>query len=133
PGGAENALKSSSLYCQENELNKFLLLDGDKSKPKNNPDNFTVKQSDDLVFLKAKLMESTGVDFSSMNFKIDGNKNGGNEIQQKEIIISYLNYHYKNVEFLPRETPEEFLWDENTAKGLILLIHNKKINFHGTY
>lgn len=133
PGGAEYAIKSSSLYSQENETSKFLLLDGDKRKPHYDPDDFTAKKSEDLKFLKAKLKESTGVDFAAMTFKIDGNKDGGNETQQKDVIKKYLKYQLKNIDYLPLNTPEEFLWDEDTALGIISNMIHGDIEFEGNY
>lgn len=133
PGGAEHAIKSSALYSQENETNKFLLLDGDKRKPQFDPDNFTAKECDDLSFLKTKLKESTGIEFSAMVFKIDGNRKGGNEVQQKEVIKKYLNYQRENIDYLPLNTPEEFLWDEAVALGLLKKVVNNDIIFEGDH
>ena len=133
PGGAEHALKSSSIYSQEKETNKFILLDGDKRKPHFDPNNFTIKELDDLNFLKIKLKESTGIDFSSMSFKIDGNKKGGHENQQKKVIQEYLNYQFNNIEYLPLNTPEEFLWDEKIALGILSNIKDNDIKFGGNY
>ena len=55
--------KNAVGYSEENELHKFILLDGDKKKPKENPDNFTVTENAQFNFLKKKLIETTGIDY----------------------------------------------------------------------
>lgn len=133
PGGAEHAKKSSAIYSQEKEFNKFLLLDGDKRNPHFDPDEFKVQDNNDLIFLKRKIKESTGLDFTSMSFKIDANSNGGNATQKKEIIRTYLKYQLSNVDYFPLNTPEELLWDEELAYQLLITLEKDNIEFSDDY
>lgn len=115
PGGAEHLLKSSALYSQEMEKNKYLLLDGDKRKPRFDSASITVQESTDLNYLKTKLFESTGVNFDKMGFKLDGNISGGNENQKVEVIKHYLSFHETNVDYFPLNIPEEVIWSPELA------------------
>lgn len=129
PGGAEHAIKSSVIYSQEDEKNKFLFLDGDKRKTHFKTDDFTLEESNDHIFLGKKVKESTGIDFKALGFRIDGNSNGGNLDQKKESILKYLSFQYTNIDYLPLKIPEEFLWDEEFANYLLKGMDESTINF----
>ena len=119
PGGAEDIYKSSVLYSQEKEFNKFIVLDGDKRKPQFDPQEFTVKETEDLNFLKNKLKEITNCDFNKLNFKIDGGNDGGDKIQKVSAIIEYLRYNINHMGYFPLNTPEELIWNDDYAAKLL--------------
>jgi predicted ATPase len=129
PGGAEHAKKSAVHYSQEREINKYLLLDGDKRKPHFDPSNFTRRESNDMAFLEARLNDSTGSDFRSLGFRLDGSTNGGNQIQKKEFITDFLSYQTTNMDYLPLNIPEEFIWDEEAAKKILEAVGKEAIEY----
>jgi len=115
PGGAEEIYKKGVTYSEEEEYHKFIFLDGDKRKPKFNPENFTQKESDDLDFLKQKLNEETNIALEKLGFRIDGNKQGGNIIQKKNSAKNYMKYLESNLYYLPNNIPEEIIWNTDFA------------------
>lgn len=128
PGGAEHAIKTSVVYSEEDETNKFLLLDGDKRNPHFKIDNFTVDESKDYEFLSGKIKEATGLEYRALGFRIDGNSSGGNLIQKINSILKFLHFHYTNIAYLPLNIPEEFLWDEEFANVLLSAVDESTAN-----
>lgn len=129
PGGAEQMYKNTVGYSEENELHKFVLLDGDKKKPKPNPDYFSVRENSDFNFIKIKLLESTGIDFSKLGFRIDGGQDGGDNAQKISSSIRYLKFIYTNLDYLPKGIPEELIWDKDFANNIIIAFNKKLPNF----
>lgn len=119
PGGAEQMYKSAVSYAEENESHKFIFLDGDKKKPLPLPADYKLAQSEDLEFLNQKLKEATGMEFSKLGFRIDGNKNGGDKKQKIQSSLKYLNFLKTNLRYLPLNIPEELIWDETFANNLL--------------
>ncbi|SMD08386.1 hypothetical protein [Pedobacter nyackensis] len=119
PGGAENIYKKAVVYSEENEIHKFILLDGDKKKVKYDPDTFTTAESENLDFIKSKLKEETSIDFQNLGFRIDGGNMGGNNTQKKESALNYLKFLLKNLEYFPKNIPEEIIWNENFAIDIL--------------
>ncbi len=130
PGGAEQIYKKAVVYSEEDEKHKFVLLDGDKRKVISNPDHFTVEQSKDITFLELKLLESTSVSFRNLNFRIDGGAQGGNLEQKISSSIKFLNFLKSNLNYLPKNSPEEILWDLEFATQ-ILKAHIKEVPTFG--
>lgn len=113
-GGAEEIYKKAATYSEEGEKHKYMLLDGDKTKLKFDPNNFTVEEAEDFTFLKNKIKEVTNIEFEKIGFRIDGNSKsgGGNIDQKKEAIKIFLKYLFSNMNYFPGSVPEELIWDE---------------------
>lgn len=126
PGGAEQMYKNAAGYSEENETHKFILLDGDKRKPILNPSTFTIEQSSDFGFIEEKLIEVTGISFRNLGFRIDGGQSGGNVAQKISSSIQYLTFLKSNLEYLPKEIPEEIIWDEEFVTNLLGIL-NKQV------
>jgi len=123
PGGAANIYKRAVSYSEEDEANKFILLDGDQRRAKLDPSQFTLEQSSDVDFLSEKLQEETGIQFSNLGFKIDGNaQRGGSSDQKRKAILKYLAYLNTNLEYLPLNIPEEIIWNDQHADALLATI-----------
>lgn len=58
-------------------------------------------------FLKSKIREQTS---EEIKFSVDSLGNTGNE--QIDLLKKYLEYYNRNVFYLPKNTPEEVIWDE---------------------
>lgn len=129
PGGAEYALKTSVVYSEEDETNKYLLLDGDKRKTHFKIDEFTVDESTDYAFLSDKIKDATGIECQSLGFRVDGNSSGGNSNQKIQAILKFLKFQYTNIDYLPLNIPEEFLWDDQFAHSLLNAIGENNVIF----
>lgn len=123
PGGAEQIYKNIVGYSLENEKYKFVILDGDKSKPKFDPNDFSVLESENFNFLKSKVFDVSGVDFTNLGFRIDGGKNGGDLTQKITSSIKYLHFINNNLDYFPKNTPEELIWDSAYSSKILLLMH----------
>lgn len=119
PGGAEDIYKSSINYSQENEINKFIILDGDKRKPQYNPQTFTVEQSQDILFIEGKVREVTNSTVKKLGFRLDGNGREANPEQKLTVLKNYLSFNNNHLDYFPLNTPEEIIWDEDYANKLL--------------
>src|SRR2546430_1033015 len=64
PGGVEDLIKRSAGFSQENEANKFVVLDGDKTKPKIDPLLLSGKENI-LHFTNLYIGEQTDASYQS--------------------------------------------------------------------
>lgn len=119
PGGAEQMYKKGVVYSEENETHKFILLDGDKRKPKFSTKDFTSGECKDINFIENKLKEATNIDFKNLGFRIDGGQAGGDLEQKIKSSINYLDFIETNLEYLPLNNPEEIIWDEEFVKVIL--------------
>lgn len=119
PGGAEEIYKKAATYSEEDELHKFMLLDGDKKKIKFNPEEFSRQEAGDLAFVKQKVQEETNVAFEKMGFRVDGGTGGGDPEQKREACLRYLKFLWTNMDYLPSHIPEELIWNEDFVKGYL--------------
>lgn len=111
PGGAEQIYKTGIVYSEENELHKYLLLDGDKRKQIFDTSLFNQTENSDFNFLKKRLFESTNISFENLGFRIDGGTGGGIIEQKIKSALAYLNYLFSNLNYMPCNQPEELIWD----------------------
>jgi len=117
PGG-ESVIKKEFLtvYCRDDNSKNFVFFDGDQkpSNPHYDWKNFAVA---DLTVskLKAKIRTQTGED---IKFSMDSLGNGGNEAQQIDLLKKYLDYYLTHVFYLPKNIPEEVIWDHNLANNI---------------
>lgn len=119
PGGAEDIYKASVSYSQENEANKFIILDGDKRKVQYDPQNFTIEQSQDIHFIGEKVKDATNCDIKKLGFRLDGNEKGANREQKIKVFTDYLYFNERHIAYFPLDTPEEIIWDEEYANNLL--------------
>ena len=128
PGG-ESVIKQEfiTVFCREENTNDYVFFDGDQ-KPKAPPHdwrNFTQAQLNENDFIKKKIKEQTGED---IKFSVDGGKSGGNQKQQKELGKKYLDFYLTNVFYLPKELPEEIIWDESFAYNQIKMTVTNEVD-----
>lgn len=121
PGGAQDIYKRSVSYAEEEEFNKFILLDGDQNRKKHDPSQFTAQQSGNMDFLTQMLCETTGMQFPSLGFKLDGGTQGGYDSQKRKAIISYMTYIFTNLAYMPLIIPEDIIWNDQFATSILSL------------
>lgn len=105
PGGASQIKQNEmTVFSKENDNPHFIIFDGDQKKEKikiellseidKTPDN-----------LKNRIHDLTG---EKIKFSFDSN---ASEEQKTEIMLKYIKYYNDNVFFLPRNIPEEIIWN----------------------
>lgn len=115
PGGAET-IKTDFIkaYSKNNDNSKFFIFDGDKKTiPVPDFSGIEAGNLDDLNFLSNMFKDVVEVTVKNMKFGVDGNGNtGGNQDQIKDLIKKYLEFYKNNVNFLPKQIPEEIIWND---------------------
>lgn len=93
----------------------FLVLDGDmQTGYVYNEDALTVKQENDVSYLKRCVNEAYGVEIQAY---VDGGQGGKREDQEIKAYKQYLRYYRDSVFYLPDEAiPEKILLDSEYAK-----------------
>jgi len=121
PGGADQYYNKAASYSQEMEHNKFIVLDGDKWKPKFDPKEIKVGESESVEFYEAKIKDLTGLNIKALKFSIDSEgEEGGNREQKLKAYNSYLKYLNSNLEYLPPDKiPEDLIWNSDFASSLL--------------
>lgn len=118
PGG-ESVIKKEfiTVYCREANKKDFIFFDGDQKKLDLPYDWRTFATAELTVSnLKNKLREQTG---EEIKFSVDGGQSGGSSEQQKELLKLYMDYYQSNVFYLPKQIPEEIIWNDQFAELLI--------------
>lgn len=111
PGG-ESVIKKEFIpvFCREINNSDYIFFDGDQKPDNDHYDWNTFAVSNLTVgFLKSKIREQTS---EEIKFSVDSLGNAGNEQQQIDLLKKYLEYYNSNVFYLPKNTPEEIIWDE---------------------
>ena len=110
PGG-ESRLKQEFwlVYSKEEDKKHFIILDGDQRKEKIEVKNLS--DSDKSVENLKNLVKN--ITNEDIKFATDGS---GNELQKIDLMLKYIEYHNKNVFYLPKNIPEEIIWDDEVVK-----------------
>lgn len=107
-----------NVYSHSNELNKFIIFDGDQKLVAQhfNPDQILeVEQTNERY--RQEILAQTG---SNISFYPDGNPNDGARAdQEKELRKSYLKFYLRNVFYLPLTIPEEIIWNQVLAENFL--------------
>lgn len=113
-GGASVLQQHISVYSNANILKSFFVFDGDQKRL---TESFDVRQLNDsqktIEYLKNKIIEQTGVE---IKFYPDGGPDGGNQSQIIQMMIAFLSYYRETVFYLPKPTPEDIIWSEETIQ-----------------
>lgn len=119
PGGASYMKQNYILhYALESNDKNFVLFDGDQryDNPIIDLDEVLVKDLNKKDYYDQEIKKFTGQN-------IDFAKDGGNGKKRDDQIVEaqkkYISYYKRCVRFLPRETPEEIIWDDDFIKSLI--------------
>jgi len=105
-----------SIYSHANELNKFIVFDGDQRQPHFNPDSILVADQTNERYRK-EIQNQTQVD---VEFYPDGNPDAGARADQEKILRErYLKFYLRNVSYLPLSVPEEIIWNQELAENIL--------------
>ncbi|HBM16113.1 MAG TPA: hypothetical protein DD381_07225 [Lentisphaeria bacterium] len=121
--GGASVIKNNfiNVYSHSNELNKFVIFDGDqKLVPQHfNPDSI-IGLDQTIERYKSEIKKQTG---SDITFYPDGSKNGGaREDQLKKLQENYLRFYLRNVFYLPLKSPEEIIWNQELVEQFLKAI-----------
>lgn len=114
PGGATTLQKDfSTVFCREDNSMNFIIYDGDIKPIDNHYDwkDFAVRDMT-VSFLRRKVKDQTGQD---INFSVDGHEGQGNPVQKIDLYKRYLDYYKNCVFYLPKDIPEEIIWNQDKA------------------
>ncbi len=110
-GGVDTLLKYTiPMYAINEEMKKsvYFILDGDKECQRENSQDYTINERNDIQFLEKKVKSIYSGNLPKA-FP-DGDKNGEDEKQKCDIYIQYIDFHYSNVSYLPnKKIPEEIV------------------------
>lgn len=124
PGGA-SALKQRLVSYMEIDFKPIIIFDGDQKKIDNHIDirSMPLNEIDSVTKLDALIKKQVDTQIS---FVVDGNKNGGNDDQKIKLRINYLDYYLNDVFYLPKQVPEEIIWDDMYALSKIETFYGTK-------
>lgn len=119
PGGAKDINQRITTIMEFPE-NTFVLFDGDEKKLDNHLDLSSIPPVEQNTSRKllGLIKQQTGCD---IKFQLDGG-NHSEEIRENQIINSakkYLEFYKNNVFYLPSDTPEDIIWDEEVAQEFL--------------
>lgn len=119
PSG-ESIIKEEHMvvYSKEKNSKHFVLFDGDQRCDK--IDISKIPERDrGLGSLQEKIKSIT--DINNIKFNSDTDRDD----QKIELMLNYLEYHEQNVFFLPKNIPEEIIWDNDVLDGAQISEVNK--------
>ncbi|MDB5284386.1 MAG: hypothetical protein JWO06_3461 [Bacteroidota bacterium] len=133
-GGVDRILVRAVKYCEENDLRKFIMLDGDKSRTKIDPQNLTQQESNTFTKIQELIQAATDMNFKNLGFSINSKGDqGGDEKQKIEISLKYLAFLYDHLEYFPPNMiPEDLIWNKDCAKQLLTTIGVAYVDFAGS-
>jgi hypothetical protein len=115
PGG-ESRLKQEFMlvYSKEEDNKHFILFDGDQRTEK--IDIFQLRESEKNIDNLRDLVKRV-TNGQEIIFAVDGNSGRGNDEQKIELMLKFLKYHFNNVFYLPKNIPEEIIWDDELVEN----------------
>ena len=107
-----------TVYSREANSKHFVLLDGDQRPATGHFDpNSIIFLEQTTQRYKAEILKQTG---SDVQFYPDGNADeGARADQEKELRNLYLKCYLRNVYYLPKNHPEEIIWDQAVAESFL--------------
>ena len=115
PGG-QTAIKKDMVVYSRSGMGPIILLDGDQ-KPASNPthvDTNEIKKVDfNSAHLKWLIEKQAGF---KIDFALDSNPA---EQAKVDLFKRYLDYYRDRVHYLPFQTPEEAIWDDDGCRRLL--------------
>jgi predicted ATPase len=109
PGGDSAMKQDAVVYIKDPGSAPVLVFDGDKQKPHKDPAALTVAELDSATLDKI-IKDQTGV---TVKFTEDSNMSAE---RKNELRVNYLKYYKGKVFYLPFDTPEGVVWNDEAAK-----------------
>ncbi len=117
PGG-ESVIKNEFIpvFCRDEDHKNYVFFDGDQRHVKEHY-NWRTSSAEDISisYLKNKIKEQTN---EGIKFSVDSLGKAGNEYQQADLLKKYLDFYLHRVFYLPKNTPEEIIWDDNLSSTM---------------
>jgi len=127
-GGSKEIQKSIAWYSKLNEQNKYVIFDGDElistdGKELNicNPDLITLGNRN-VGYLENIIKKQSKIEQLNF-FAFNSNERDENKI---EAYINYLTFFRDKVKFLPLNTPEQIIWDQEFLNSLAIISNENK-------
>ena len=126
PGGSDSLKQRFANYI-ENEDIPYLILDGDQKLLEEHIDLNLIPANEIDTFEKLDklLITQTG---AQIKFFVDGNNGIGNDGQKIDTIKKYIEFYKSNVHYLPKQIPEEMIWDDDLSMKKIADLCDGNIN-----
>jgi predicted ATPase len=105
------------------------LFDGDQ-KPEESLDPGSITQAEIVSSALQEKIKSLAR--QEIKFSVDGSGGQAVEDQKVELQLEYIDFWNKYVQFLPFDSPEIALWDDNTAKQTLVLSSFDQATIDGT-
>lgn len=122
PGGASNIKKYTILtYSKTKVKNRYIIFDGDQ-KFDEIPDFSTILEVNKTEKnLKDIFKRSVGISSDKIDWGVDANKKMGRYDAEQEVklLVHYLEYFREHVSFLPKNIPEDIVYNETKLKILL--------------
>jgi len=128
PGGVSQIKqKEITVYSKEDNSKHFIILDGDQQKEKIDITELSDREKNPLT-LKSKIKDLVG---EEIKFSFDSNATNQ---QKKDIMLKYIKYHFNHVFFLPKNIPEEIIWNDDLVTNSDFTDEEKEqINAESSY
>jgi len=109
PGGESRVKHEHMLvYSKEEDYKHFVIFDGDQRRPKR--DVSALSDNDKTVENLEKIVK----DIVSETVKF--NHDSGRPTQKIELMLKYIKFHHDCVFYLPKNIPEEIIWDDKVLE-----------------
>lgn len=124
PGG-ESRLKQEfmNVYSKEESKKHFIIFDGDQRKDSIDVNSLAGAEKT-VEGLNTKIIDIVN---ESIKFNVDGENGSGREDQKIDLMLKYIKFHRDNIFYLPREIPEEIIWNNDVLEKTDIDEKNKKI------
>ncbi|MFS1911099.1 AAA family ATPase [Vibrio sp. 10N.286.48.B7] len=129
--GGASSIKTSlvTTFSKVGENNKYIIFDGDMYKSEVVDLSITPEIEKTTKYLVDEIKKITDVKkIDSFTFHPDGGKGGSNESQKKVLYEKYINYYKSRVSFLPKQIPEDIIYDRDYVLMIFSSINIAKVD-----
>ena len=120
PGGSSEMKKAMAIFMQR-QPRPIFIFDGDEGTEAKDPNTLTLAEASDASKLDKIILDQGGV---GIEFQQDSNMTAE---AKAGLRIEYLRYFKDQVFYLPFDTPEAGVWDEELCRNLLkyVLAHHE--------
>jgi len=111
PGGeSQIKQKEMTVYSKEENSKHFIIFDGDQKREKINISDISDNNK------KLEVLEEIIKNLVGEEIKFSFNSNASDR-EKSKLMLQYIKYHYDNVFFLPKNIPEEIIWNNDVVNN----------------